>query len=299
MATCVQFFAFDVIGDLAFAEPFGCLEQSKHHPWIEFVFEAIIMQTMMRTLDYYPFFKRFSKMMISQAAQNGFKAHVAFIKEKATHRLDLQEDRADLMGKMAAKDSGTSREEFIASADTVLLGGSETSSTLLSGLTYYLLKNPRVLQKLVTEIRTKFQREEDIDFTGVNSLDYMLACIDEAFRLYPPVPGALLRKTREDDVICGQYVPPNVRLSLQLRGSNLSADFNPDHRRHLPLGYVPQPRLLRRRRRIHPRALDRNRRPFRQRQAQRCTALQLWPTELHWSQVSVSYRAASSFALHG
>ena len=53
--------------------------------------------------------------------------------------------------------------------------------------------------------------QENIDFTGVNSLDYMLACIDEAFRLYPPIPGALLRKTREDDIICGQYVPPNVR----------------------------------------------------------------------------------------
>lgn len=248
MATCIQFFAFDVIGDLAFAEPFGCLEQSKYHPWIDFVFQAITMQTMMRTLDYYPFFKRFSKMMISQATQNGFKAHVAFIKEKATHRLDLQEDRADLMGRMAAKDSGMSREEFIASADTVLLGGSETSSTLLSGLTYYLLKNPRVLQKLVTEIRDKFRREEDIDFSGVNSLDYMLACIDEAFRLYPPVPGALLRKTREDDVICGQYVPPNVRLLLHRSACDVLSDIltlNIDHRRHLPLGHLPQPRLLR------------------------------------------------------
>ena len=165
-------------------------------------------------MDYYPLFKRFSMMMVSQATLNGFKSHVEFVKKKALHRLTQPEGRADLMGKMAAKDSGISREEFIASADTVLLGGSETSASLLSGLTYYLLKNPRVMQKLVHEIRAKFQREEDIDSTGVNSLDYMLACIDEAFRLYPPVPSALLRKTREDDAICGQYVPPNVRLLL-------------------------------------------------------------------------------------
>ena len=168
----------------------------------------------MRAMDYYPLFKRFSMMMVSQATLNGFKSHVEFVKKKALHRLTQPEGRADLMGKMAVKDSGISREEFIASADTVLLGGSETSASLLSGLTYYLLKNPRVMQKLVHEIRAKFKREEDIDFTGVNSLDYMLACIDEAFRLYPPVPSALLRKTREDDVICGQYVPPNVRLLL-------------------------------------------------------------------------------------
>lgn len=214
LATCVQFFTFDVIGDLAFAEPFGCLEQSKYHPWIDFTFESLIMGSMMRAMDHYPLFKRLSMMMVSQATLNGFQAHVEFIKKKALHRLSLPEGRPDLMGKMAAKDSGITHEEFIASSDSVLLGGSETSATLLSGLTYYLLKNPRVLQKLVHEIRTKFQREEDINFIGVNSLDYMLACIDEAFRLYPPVPAALLRKTREGDVICGQYVPPNVCLLL-------------------------------------------------------------------------------------
>lgn len=224
MASCVQFFAFDVIGDLAFAEPFGCLEHSKYHPWIDFVFEALTMQTMMRAMEFYPLLKRLSMMFVPKATQKGFQAHVAFIKEKALYRLSLPEGRADLMGKMAAKDSGMSPEEFIANGDTVLLGGSETSSTLLSGLTYYLLKNPRVLQKLVNEIRTKFQREEEIDFTGVNSLDYMLACIDEAFRLYPPIPGALLRKTREDDIICGLYVPPNVRLLLYRCGRDILTD---------------------------------------------------------------------------
>jgi cytochrome P450 len=169
-------------------------------------------------MDYYPLFKRFAMMMVPEAALDGARAHVEFIKKKAMHRLSLPEGRPDLMGKMAAKDSGISREEFIGSSDTVLLGGSETSGTLLSGLTYFLLKNPRVLQKLVHEIRSKFQREEDINFTGVNSLNYMLACIDEAFRLYPPVPAALLRKTREGDEICGQYVPPNVSLSAFLPG---------------------------------------------------------------------------------
>lgn len=172
------------------------------------------MMTMMQAMDHYPLFKRLAMMMVSQATLKGFQAHVDYVKQKALHRLSLPEGRADLMGKMAAKDSGISQEEFIANGDTVLLGGSETTSSLLSGLTYYLLKNPRVLQKLTHEIRAKFQREEDIDFTGVNSLDYMLACIDEAFRLYPPVPSALLRKTREGDVICGQYVPPNVCLFL-------------------------------------------------------------------------------------
>lgn len=110
------------------------------------------------------------------------------------HRFTMKTDRLDLMSKMAAPESGLTDKDFIASSDVILVGGSETTATLLSGLTYLLLKHPRALQKLVDEIRTKFQSEEEIDYNTVNSLEYMLACIDEAFRLYPPIPGALLRK---------------------------------------------------------------------------------------------------------
>lgn len=29
---------FDIIGDLAFRQPFGCLEKSDHHPWVKPIF---------------------------------------------------------------------------------------------------------------------------------------------------------------------------------------------------------------------------------------------------------------------
>ena len=149
--------------------------------------------------------------MTSKETLRGFQNHILLVKNKALHRLSIKTDRVDLMSKMASPSSGLSQEEFIASGDTVLLGGSETTAALLAGLTYFLLKNPKALKKLTQEIRTKFNSEEEIDFSGVSSLEYMLACIDEAFRLYPPVPGALLRKTREPDIIAGNMVPPNVR----------------------------------------------------------------------------------------
>lgn len=205
-----------MIADLAFAKPFNCLETSKSHPWIDFTFEVLKMQTMMRASDNYPLFKRLVLLLAGKGTAQGFQSHVQYVKQQALGRLNLKTDRLDLMSKMAAPGSGVSVDEFIATSDTVILGGSETTATLLSGLTYFLVKNPRILQKLVEEIRNKFKSEEEIDFQGVNSLDYMLACINEAFRLYPPVPGALLRKTREGDTICGKYVPPNVSAPLWL-----------------------------------------------------------------------------------
>lgn len=164
----------------------------------------------MRSADYYPMLRPLLRWMIPKRHLAAFRAHGELVEHKALHRFHLKSDRLDLMSKMAAPEGGLTDADFIASSDVILVGGSETTATLLSGLTYLLLKNPGALRKLEDEIRTKFKSEEEIDYVGVNSLDYMLACIDETFRLYPPVPGALLRRTTEQAEIAGKMVPPDV-----------------------------------------------------------------------------------------
>jgi cytochrome P450 len=165
-----------------------------------------------RATSYYPIFQRMLHAIIPKSLKESFQTHQDLMKSKALHRLNMKTDRLDFMTRMAAPDSGLSEEQFVASSDTILLGGSETTSTLLSGVTYYLIQNPKTLEKLVQEIRSKFTSEVQIDFASVNSLEYMLACLQEAFRLYPPVPGALPRRTRQGEMLAGKYVPPNVRL---------------------------------------------------------------------------------------
>ncbi|KAI9729630.1 MAG: hypothetical protein M1818_008477 [Claussenomyces sp. TS43310] len=209
-----NFFTFDVIGDLAFGESFHCLETGRNHPWIEFIFKIIIQGTYARAADHYPIVKTLLLSFIPKSIREGLEAHVALMKSKALHRLNMKTDRPDFMTRMAAPNSGITEKEFVASADTILLGGSETTATLLSGATYYLLQNPRVLDKLVQEIRSSFSSEEQIDGVGVNKLDYMLACLDETFRLYPPVPGALPRRTVLEDTLAGEHVPPNTTIAI-------------------------------------------------------------------------------------
>lgn len=207
-------FSFDVICDLAFGESFHCLETAHVHPWIHFIFKIIIQGTYARAIDHFPFPKSLLLKLVPKTLAEGLAAHIALMKEKATKRLDMKSERTDFMTRMVAPDSGLSRKEVIASADTILLGGAETTATLLSGLTYYLLQNPRVHQKLINEIRSKFNSEEEITVIAVNSLDYMLACIDETFRLYPPVPGALPRRTVIGDTLAGEFVPPNTTVAI-------------------------------------------------------------------------------------
>ena len=93
----------------------------------------------------------------------------------------------------------------------IIIAGSETTATLLSGATYYLLRNPDALAKLNREVRSAFSSDDEITFTAVSQLPYLHAVLEESFRVYPPVAAELPRKTRpEGDIINGRFVPGNV-----------------------------------------------------------------------------------------
>lgn len=96
--------------------------------------------------------------------------------------------------------------------------GSETTATALSAATYFLSQNPEPLAKLTAEVRSAFSSEQEIDLLSVQHLTYMLAVLDEAVRLYPPVPGAQPRVIAKGGcLILGQYVPESVSaISLPL-----------------------------------------------------------------------------------
>jgi hypothetical protein len=41
LTTVLQFFTFDVMGDLVFGESFGCLDSSDYHPWVKLIFDSV------------------------------------------------------------------------------------------------------------------------------------------------------------------------------------------------------------------------------------------------------------------
>jgi cytochrome P450 len=53
-------------------------------------------------------------------------------------------------------------DEMYANASIFMIRGTETTATLLSGLLFYLLKNPEMLTKLVHEVRSAFLNDDDI-----------------------------------------------------------------------------------------------------------------------------------------
>lgn len=180
---------FDVIGDLAFGEHFGCLEKGKTHDWIASIqgnVKAIPIVNAVRRLGLawiLPWIV--PKKLLEMRRKNS-----QFSEEKVDKRLAVEGARGDLWDAVISsgdKAPPMTRAEIISNASAIVVAGSETSSTLLSGCTWLLLQNPDVHKRLVEHVRSNFDREEDIDIMSVGKLDYMLAVLDEAMRLYPPV----------------------------------------------------------------------------------------------------------------
>lgn len=111
-------------------------------------------------------------------------------------------------------------------AFVLVLAGSETTATLLSGATYLLLKNPDALEKLQKEVRSAFGSADEITIASVSRLPYLLACLNEALRLCPPGASNFAREVHGGgEVIAGKFVPEKVRCNAQTSINPSSLSF--------------------------------------------------------------------------
>ena len=99
-------------------------------------------------------------------------------------------------------------DEITSTFGILLLAGSETTATLLSAVTFYLLKYPETMNRLVQEIRSSFTTEEEITQVSVQKLKYQLAVLEEALRIHPPTPNGGARVVPKNGENIGGYRVP-------------------------------------------------------------------------------------------
>jgi averantin hydroxylase len=214
MVSWYNWTTFDLIGDLAFGEPFHCLENVYNHPWIAFVhgnIKAIPFVSLFRRYGLFSLMQYLAPKKLLKARQENYE----YTKDKVTTRVKLGKDRGDFLDKVLKFEypKGMSTEELISTSSSLVLAGSETTATLLAGATYLLLQHPQVMEKLVAEIRSTFANDKDITIVSVGQLKYLSAVLEESLRFYPPVPSGLSRVVPEGgDTVLGKWIPGGVSL---------------------------------------------------------------------------------------
>ena len=132
--------------------------------------------------------------LLESASPKNVKDYYAFVDQSVIKRrgeeeslkmsgADESQGRKDLLHYLfkTTDDTGNpaySVDELNAEANMLIIGGSDTTSTILSGFWFYLTRDPRVYAKLVEEIRTTFKSADDIK-TGpaLISCKYLQACV--------------------------------------------------------------------------------------------------------------------------
>ena len=210
---------FDMVGHLALGKPFGCLKDGAYHPWVSTIFDNIRAGSYIQAAGYYPGLSTLLKWCVPKHLVRRRENHSAYTHEKVAERLATESHEPDFMSFILANSKGKlelSPLEIELDLAIILIAGSETTATTLDGILYYLCRTPNAMQRLTQELHSAFAQEDDINPVGVGRLEYLTACIKEGLRLYPGVPSGLSRQVTDPKgrVICGQWMPPQVRSKM-------------------------------------------------------------------------------------
>ncbi len=228
------------MGDLTFGEPLHMLDRAEYDPWVSTIFASLKISSYFSIMTAYPWLWRAFKRYVPESVNKKRMDHFNYSVTRVTKRLEKGRDTegVDLWDLVLSQKEGRglSRGEMDANASVFMVAGTETTATLVSGLTYFLLRNPECMKKLKEEIRGAFTTDADMTMERLAALPYLAACIKEAFRLYPPVPIGLPRLTPEDgSTVVGQFIPPGTALSIPQHAMYLS-----ERNFKRPSEYLPQ-----------------------------------------------------------
>ncbi|KAI9810480.1 MAG: hypothetical protein M1827_006256 [Pycnora praestabilis] len=231
-AEWLQFYAFDVIGEITYSKRHGFVERGEDVDgivaYLGSLFSYVAPIGQMPILDLI-FLKNPILLLLDQwgIASSTFPV-VKFAKARMEERMSEkpQEDgsiqaaggRADLLSKFlqAKIDRPETMNDgrVLTMATSMAFAGSETTAISLSSVFYYLLKNPSSYQTLLAELDEAVRAGiiEDrlngtVSWAESQKLPYLDGCIKEAFRLHPAAGLPLERIVPPGGAdICGKHI---------------------------------------------------------------------------------------------
>lgn len=209
-----MFTTFDIVGDLGFGEPFRCLAGSAYHPWVAAIFSYFRIGALAASVRFYPVLDAMLTRLMPASAMKEADEMYQWSVDKTHRRMEMDTERDDFMAQILEKngeENGMSLPEIENNSNVLIVSGSETCGTVLSGTTNMLVKNPACLEKLTAEIRSRFSRSEEMIFTALAEMPYLNAVIQEGLRMCPPVPSGLQHLVPAGgDMVCGRWFPEGV-----------------------------------------------------------------------------------------
>lgn len=221
MASAASYLTFDTITHMLFGKSYN-LSHSEEFRWLVDAIKESNKRVSVLIQAPSLLFRRLDKKLFPRSilSRNKF---LSFVKLLLGERMAKQQAQNDIFsGLQSARDPDTGEllniHELNAECISLLVAGSDTTSTFLSALLFYLAKNSAAYDRLVQEICTTFSEPSEVRLGAkLSSCRYLRACMDEALRMSPPVGEALYREAlRGGATVDGIYIPEGITVGTSL-----------------------------------------------------------------------------------
>lgn len=88
---------FDIIGDLAYGNQFGCLERSSYHPWVKLIFKHVEGMAINNSVSKFPAATLLLQLFTPKQVARDVQVHHEFNEAQVAKRLAVKEARPDFM----------------------------------------------------------------------------------------------------------------------------------------------------------------------------------------------------------
>ncbi|PSN70776.1 cytochrome P450 [Corynespora cassiicola Philippines] len=221
---------FDILGDMCFGRSFD-IKEPKPNP-IRIVPNLVISHVqMVYPILQSPFMKfyvwakpRGLNYLFNMMAPEEIRAYYKFIN-----------DSDPVTGE------GYSEVALRGEAVLLIVAGSDTTSSTLSGFWFYISRNVNAYQRLTSEIRSTFKLCDEIKIgSKLSSCTYLYACIDEALRITPSGPSDFPREVLSGGTnIDGEYFPEGTIVGCSHWSMSRNEHIYGDPNRFRPERYIP------------------------------------------------------------
>ncbi|KAF5570619.1 pisatin demethylase cytochrome P450 [Fusarium pseudoanthophilum] len=213
----LNFYSFDVMGDLAFGKSFNMLRDGVNHYFLSSLHGSMKMVGALAHISWViPILK------LIPAVNSEDRQFWAWISGQVEERSKMKPDNPDVFAWILEeyeRSPKTHQAKLNVEAEAYLIAvaGSDTTAATLTGLLFELATNPSQIIKLREEIDQYFMDREHADHTSLSYLIHLNAVIDESLRLHPPVPSGLQRVTPPQGLMVGDtFIPGNTIVQVPM-----------------------------------------------------------------------------------
>lgn len=132
--------------------------------------------------------------------------------------------------------------ELAAESLLVFVGGSETSSTLITFTCYELALNFDMQQRLRDEINAEIEENDgNLTYEMLFGFKYLDMIVTESLRKYPPIPSALRQSTKEYTIPgTSLTIPKGTSIEIPVYSLQRDPEHYPEPNKFDPLRFTPE-----------------------------------------------------------